>query len=559
MNPFLRSTYADAIAHLAERYGEREALLFAGRHYSFADIKRESDQAAARLAALDLPLGSKVAIWMTNRPEFIWYWFGAAQLGLVAVLLNTRLRRTELSYQIAQSDSAVIIVPGRPSFRDFLGELVQICPELATRSAGQLNSAQFPALRVAIACDPPPATWPGVLDWSQSYSRLLGSKPATDANAPATILYSSGTTALPKGAMLSHCFWRKAHDAGGRLDLSQNDCLYLSVPLFGVMGSLGGILTLWSRGGRVVLAERFDADACVEALIAERCTVLHLLPAMIDVLAAHSRYKEVVNMGVLRTGVALTNNPAALLRIAEELLIRGVVTSYGMTELTGPATRSRWDEPLETRIETQGTPLPDVSIRVVDPDTGLDVPVGSEGEIWIGGYSVMIGYYNKPEETLRSITPDGYLKSGDLGVLNADGTLKFLRRLKDGYKHKGFNVSIPEVEAVASKYPNLAAVAVVGVPDQLYGEIGVAFVVPRVEGALETDLLVEYMSQRLASYKVPSHIFAVAALPVTGGTEKIQKFKLRKLAMKFLANAGAAGNERRSAGTVPTASNKSDP
>ncbi len=303
------------------------------------------------------------------------------------------------------------------------------------------------------------------------------------------------------------------------------------------MGSLGGILTMWSHGARVVLAERFNVDDCVEALIAERCTALHLLPVMIDTLVAHSRYKEVVDMGALRTGVALTNNPAALRRIAEELRIRGAVTSYGMTELSGPVTRSRWDEPLEIRVETQGAPLPDVSIRIVDPDTGQDMPAGSEGEIWIGGYCVMLGYYNKSEETQRNITTDGYLKSGDLGILNADGTLKFLRRLKDGYKHKGFNVSTPEIEAVVSKHRDVAAVAVVGVPDQLYGEIGIAFVVLRMDSVLSTNLLIEYMSERLASYKIPSHVFAVDALPVTAGTEKIQKFKLRELAMEFLVNA----------------------
>jgi acyl-CoA synthetase (AMP-forming)/AMP-acid ligase II len=559
VNPFQTSTYADAINFLAEQYGDREALLFAGRRYSFADIKRESDRAAARWASLGLPSGSKVAIWMTNRPEFIWYWFGAAQSGLVAVILNTRLRHDEFSYQLAQSDSTAIVVPGRPAFRDFLGELVQACPELASRCPGQLNSAQFPVLRAAIVCDCPSVTLPGVLDWSEPHSPALDSMPVTDVNTPSMILYSSGTTALPKGAMLSHCVWRKAYDAGARLGLSQADCLYLNVPLFGVMGSVGGILTMWSHGGRVVLAERFDVDDCVEALITERCTVIHLLPAMIDKLGAHPRYKEVVETGALRTSLALTNDQGALRRIAEELQIRGVVAGYGMTELTGAAARPQWDEPIETRIGTLGTPLPDVLIRIVDPDTGQDVPVGSSGEIWIGGYCVMLGYYNQPEETQRCITPDGYFRTGDLGVRNIDGTLRFLRRLKDGYKHKGFNVSPPEVEAVASKHPDVAAVAVIGVPDQLNGEIGVAFVVPRTDRALEIDSFVKYMSQRLASYKIPSHVIIMDTLPLTAGTEKIQKFKLRELASEYLASVQSAGDLNSLVDKISTPSNERQP
>lgn len=542
MNPFETATFADAIAQLGERYGDREALVFAGRRYSFADVRRESDRAAARFASLGLPGGAKVAIWMSNRPEFIWYWFGAAQLGLVAVLLNTRLRKDEFAYQIAQSDSAVVVVPGRPGFRDFLADLVDTCPELLSRPAGQLNSPRFPMLHGVIACDPPSQAAPGVVDWSAPSKETLRSLPPTDSNAPSMILYSSGTTALPKGAMLSHCLWQKAHDAGTRLDLGPADCLYLSIPLFGVMGSLGGILTMWSHGARVVLAERFDVDGCINALVAEPCTALHLLPAMIDPLLSHPRYGEVLGLGALRTGVALTNNPVALRRIDRDLRIKGVVTSYGMTELTGPVTRTRWDDPSDIRFETQGAALPGISIRIADPESGRTMPPGEEGEIQVAGYCLMLGYYNKPEETRRSITADGYLKSGDLGVLNADATLKFLRRLKDGYKHKGFNVSTPEVEAVVSKHPDVAAVAVIGIPDQLYGEIGVAFVVPQFGRAPTADQLVEYLRPRLASYKIPSRVFIVDALPVTSGTEKVQKFKLRVLAEKLLATNAVAGN-----------------
>lgn len=532
MNPFKGKTYDEALNYLVQRYNEREALQFEGRRYSFADIKRLSDQAAARLAALGLPRGSKIAIWMPNRPDFIWYWFGAVQAGLVAVFLNTRLRRDEFVYQIAQSDSAVVIVPGRPAFRDFLGELVESCPELATRPVGQLGSQQFPSLRAVVVCDPIARQLPGVLDWSEPHS-LLVPHAGTDPDAPALIAYSSGTTALPKGAMLSHCIWRKAYDGGAFLGLSGVDCLYLCVPLFGVLGSLNGILTFWSYGARIILDERFDVDVCLNSLIQEKCTAVHLLPAMIDALIAHPRFIAADLKG-LRTGVVLSSDPAVLRRAAEELGVRGIVTGFGLTETTGLVTRCRWDQPLEDRLASQGRPLPDCLIRVVDPETGKDLPAGSEGEIWVGGYSVMLGYYNKPEETARTITVDGWLRSGDLGVLYADGSLKFLRRIKDGYKHKGFNVSTPEVERVAAQYPGIAAVAVVGIPDQRHGEVGAAFIIPRKDAEFSTASFLAFLAERLASFKIPAHVFPVDAFPVTGGTEKIQKFELRDKALRLL-------------------------
>jgi fatty-acyl-CoA synthase len=532
MNPFVDKTYGEALAYLAENYGEREALRFEGRRYSFADIKRQTDQAAARLAALGLPRGSKVAIWMPNRPEFMWYWFGAVQAGLVAVFLNTRLRRDEFVYQIAQSDSVVVIVPGRPAFRDFLGELVECCPELTTRLTGQLDSRQFPSLRAVVVCDPVAQQMPGVLDWSGATS-LPAPQAGDDPNVPALIAYSSGTTALPKGVMLSHCIWRKAYDGGTFLGLSNADCLYLCVPLFGVLGSLNGILTFWSHGARIILNERFDVDVCLTTLVDERCTAIHLLPAMINALIAHPAFTA-ADLGSLRTGVVLSSDPVVLRRAALELGVRGVVTGFGLTETTGLVTRCHWDQPLEDRLASQGRPLPDCHIRVVDPGTGVDLPHGSEGEIWVGGYSIMLGYYNKPEETARTVTGDGWLRSGDLGILDADGTLKFLRRIKDGYKHKGFNVSTPEVERVAAEYPGIAAVAVVGIPDPRNGELGVAFVIPRKSTEFSSDAFLAFLGERLASFKIPAHVFTVDAFPVTGGTEKIQKFELRNMALRLL-------------------------
>jgi acyl-CoA synthetase (AMP-forming)/AMP-acid ligase II len=437
------------------------------------------------------------------------------------VILNTRLKPEEFVYQIAQSDSRAVVVPGPGAFRDFLGELAQV------------PRARLPHLRHVIALDPAGPDRPEALDWTALPADVAMPAVETDPGKPGLIAYSSGTTAQPKGAVLSHCIWRKAYDGGTYLDLGPDDRLFLSVPLFGVLGCLNGLLTFWAHGASIVLAERFEASACLRALRDLRCTMMHLLPSMLERLTAHPEF-DPGTFPQLRGGVILSSNPAVMERATRALDAPGFITGYGLTESTGLVARCRWDHPLSVRTACQGWPLPDCHLRVVDPDTGRDRPVGEPGEIWIGGYSVMLGYYNKPEETARAITPDGWLRSGDLGYLRPDGAIVFLRRLKDGYKHKGFNVSTPEVEAALLEHPDVAAAAVVGVPDPDAGEVGIAYVVPGDGRTLDAAELLRFLGERLASFKVPAHLFAVDAFPLTSGTGKVQKFKLREDAIERL-------------------------
>jgi acyl-CoA synthetase (AMP-forming)/AMP-acid ligase II len=529
MNPFVGKTYAESISYIAERHGGRTALIFEGRRHTFADIKREANAASRKLAALGLQPGDTIALWCTNRPEFAWVWLGASQMGLVTVILNTRLKREEFVYQIAQSDSRAVVAPGPGAFRDFLGELADVPPD------------RFPRLRHVIALDSPGPGRPDAVDWTALPDD--GPLPAmeTDPGKPALIAYSSGTTAQPKGAVLSHCIWRKAYDGGTYLDLGPDERLFLSVPLFGVLGCLNGLLTFWAHGASIVLEQRFEADSCLRALCDLRCTMMHLLPSMLDRLSVHPDFDPTA-FPQLRGGVILSSDPAVMERATRELDAPGFITGYGLTESTGLVARCRWDQPLAVRTACQGWPLPDCHLRIVEPESGQDMPAGEPGEIWIGGYSVMLGYYNKPEETARAITPDGWLRSGDMGYLREDGAVVFLRRLKDGYKHKGFNVSTPEVEAAIQEHPGVAAAAVVGVPDPQAGEIGVAYIVAAEDSDLdEADVLV-FLKDRLSSFKLPVHVFVVESFPLTSGTGKVQKFKLREDAIgRLRREAPAAG------------------
>lgn len=529
-NPYIGLTYAESISYLAETYGDKPALTFQGRTYTFCDLKHEADLASARIAALGVKPGETIGIWVPNRPEFPSIWFGAAQMGVIPVIINTRLRQAEYEYQIRQSKSNVLFVPGDGAFRDFVGELLVSQPAIR---AGDMPSEQFPDLRKVVVLDPVSEDFQNTVAWDSLGEDLP--VPAFNANPDTAglIAYSSGTTSLPKGAMLSHCIWRKAFDGSQYLKLTADDSLYLAVPLFGVLGCLNGLLMFWGRGCHIHLREKFDEADFIRSISKEKCTFTHLLPTMIERIARHPEYKK-EKFGSLKGGVILSSQREHFMRATEVLGAEGFTSGYGLTESTGLVSRCYLDDPLQDRLNHQGWPLPDCPIRIVDPETQKEVPVGEEGEILIGGYSVMLGYFDKPEETAACITKDGWLRSGDLGRLNANGSLKFLRRVKDGYKHKGFNVSTTEVEAAIMKFPGVRAAAVVGVPDLEFGETGIAYVIPDSDMSLDTEQLLRYLATELASFKVPSAAFSVNEFPLTGGTDKVQKFKLRALAMSKL-------------------------
>ena len=357
--------------------------------------------------------------------------------------------------------------------------------------------------------------------------------------AASLIAYSSGTTALPKGAMLNHSVFRKAYDHGERFNQTAEDRLYLCVPMFGIMSSINGVLTFWSRGSGVILDDHFDAQRTLRNLQDRHCTAVYVLPLMIDKMLEHPDFRK-YDLSRLRTGIVLTIDPVVFRKAANELGMKEVFTSYGMTETSSAATRSYWHEPLEDRINAHGKVLPDIEVRVADPDTNVVLPRGEEGEIQVRGYNVTLGYYNKPEETRRAFAEGGWFKTGDLGIHRADDTIKFLRRVKDGYKHNGFNVATAEVEVSLAKHPAIEAVSVTDLPHPRFGAVGAAFVIRKRGANAGEQEIIEFARAQLASFKVPAHVFFVAEFPLTAGTGKIQKFKLREMALNALAQEKVA-------------------
>lgn len=533
MNDFAGKTYAQSLALLAQRFGTREALVFEGQRYSFADLRDQADRASARFVELGLKRGDKVALWMSNCPEYLWCWLGASQIGLVTVMLNTRLRADEVAYQIRQSDSRAIVVPAHSDARDFLGDLTALCPELARGLPGALRCAGLPELRWVLTIGASDR-YSGVVAWSPPRSVAADLPYEQDPDAPAMIAYSSGTTALPKGVMLKHHVWRKAADHGDRFGQTADDRLYLCVPLFGIFANVNGVMTYWTRGSSVVLAERFEAGLALRTIRDERCTSMHLLPAMVQQMLAHPDRAR-LDISSLRTGIVISMDTDIIRAAATELGMRDLVTSYGLTETSSAVTRTSFRDPLDVRLATHGKPFPDIELRIADPQTNATLTDGETGEIQVRGYCLMAGYYKMSDATAAAFSADGWYKTGDLGCILSDGNLRFTARLKDVFKHKGFNVSAAEVEEAVAKHPAVASAAVLGLPHPSHGEVGAAFVTLQRGQSLTQDDLIAFVRPRLASYKVPAHVFVVDELPVTGGTGKVQKHRLREMALMRLA------------------------
>ena len=534
MNPFRDMTYSQSIAYIADKFRNREAVVFRGQRFSYADIKREIDSASARYASLGLKPGDKVAILLPNRPEFIWCWLGASQMGLVAVMINTRLRQDELSYQLAQSDTRAVVIPGEGAFRDFLDELSVLAPAIRDGVPGELGSETLPALSYVLVVDDFDSQYKGALAWSKlAENNPLMPEMETNPETASLISYSSGTTALPKGAMISHCVWRKAYDIGDRVDMTVDDCLYMAIPMFGSMAILNGVLPYLARGAKLVIGEQFDADTCLAAIEKEKVTALHLLPPTVKQMIECPNFDK-YDRSSLKISYTLSIDPDILNTVADVIGIPGVMTGYGLTETTTVATRNRWDDPREIRHTTQGWALPDVEIKVVDPETLDELPVNEPGELWVRGYCVMLGYYKKPKETEAAIRPDGWFRTGDMGKMDSSGRVQFLGRLGDGYKSRGFNVSPEEVEFAINQHPSVYAAAVIGVPDPVAEKIGAAFIIKRKDSALDEQTLLDFLKPKLSGYKMPKYVFFVDELPLTPGTGKVQKFKLREMAADLL-------------------------
>jgi fatty-acyl-CoA synthase len=524
-------TIPQVLDRTVERFGEHDALVFPrlGLRLNYRQFAAEVDRAARGLLALGIRRGEHVAIWATNVPEWVVLQFAAARMGAVLVNINPAYRAHELRYVLKQSDSVALVLVDRFKTSDYFAMLAEVCPKI--------GAGEFPKLRhvVAIKGETPA----GAISWQQMLAG--GDSISPDAVRAAAnelrpdnavnIQYTSGTTGFPKAATLSHRnLLLNVFYSGACQNLSEQDRICIPVPFYHCFGCVLGTLMAAAYGAAMVVPnESFDPVATLDAIEKERCTSLYGVPTMF-IAQLHDPSLAKRDLKSLRTGImAGSPCPIETMRAVTGVMgCREVTIGYGQTEASPIITQTRFDDPLELRVETVGQPLPGVEVKVVDPGSGQALPDNQQGELCARGHVVMIGYYNNPEATAEAIDPDGWLHTGDLAMRLPNGYYKITGRIKDMVIRGGENIYPREIEEFLFTHPAVEQAAVVGVPDQKYGEELCAWIKLKPGGNATEDEIRCFCRAELAHYKVPRYVKFVDGYPQTV-TGKIQKFKIREL------------------------------
>lgn len=523
------ATIAGLLEHAAAAWPDREAVVFPSLwRATYGGLRDEATQAARSLAALGVRAGDHVGILMPNCPDFVVTFFGAQLLGAVVVPINTRFRARELGFVVADADLDVLVTTDLVDEHvDHGARVAESLPGLAgAGDPADLRLEGFPRLRSVVLLGR--GTRPGMVTHDEFRAQAGAAegpaRPDPNPDDPALILYTSGTTANPKGCIITHDSvigpWRAA---ARRLGIGGDDRMWDPLPLFH-LSCLGPLLFMADAGGTLVTSTHFDPPAALADIAAERITWLYsIFPTITMALVTHPSFPDLDTSGIRGT---LNSAPPDTMRVIQRAFPHtpNYGGHFGLTEASGAVTCHRVDAPAEERIETHGAALAGLEVRAIDPESGRDVPPGEPGELLVRGRGLMAGYYGDPDATAEAIR-DGWLHTGDLGTISADGMVTFRSRLKDMLKVGGENVSPAEIESHLSTHPSVKLAQVVGAPDTRLGEAVAAFVEVVPGATLTADEVIAHCEGAIASFKVPRHVRFVEDWPMSA--TKIQKFRLR--------------------------------
>jgi fatty-acyl-CoA synthase len=543
--PLLGTTIGDLLDRTIAEYPANEALVvpFQGVRWTYRELGERVDRLARALMAYGVVKGDRVGIWSTNRAEWTLVQFATSKIGAILVNINPAYRAAELEYALNQSGCRLLVMTDRFKTSDYNAVIESIAPELAHTAPGaiRLHLARLPHLEMIVTLGiarPGMVTFADVLARAAEVSTtaLAERQSGLEFDDPINIQYTSGTTGFPKGATLSHHnIANNGYFVARLMHFSAADRLVIPVPLYHCFGMVMGNLGCVSHGATMIYpAEAFDPEATLAAVAAERATALYGVPTMFIAelgLDGFARY----DLASLRTGI-MAGAPCpieVMKRVQTEMNMREVAIAYGMTETSPVSTQTRIGAPLEKQVSTVGQAHPHVEIRIVDPETGRTLPRGQLGEFCTRGYSVMLGYWNNPEATAKSIDASGWMHTGDLAVMDAEGYVNIAGRIKDMIIRGGENVYPREIEEFLYRHPGVQEVQVIGVPDPKFGEELMAWVQLKPGHAVTEEDLKAFCRGQIAHYKVPRYVRFVDGFPMTV-TGKIQKFKMREESIALL-------------------------
>ena len=519
--PFRDFTVGQLLTHLAQALPDHEALVYHQHNlrWTFSALEQEARLVARGLIAAGVGHGDRVAVWATNVPEWIVLQFALAKAGAILVTVNTSLRAREIEYLLRQSETSTLVTIAGFKGVDYLAEF---------RESG----AKVPrVIFIGESCpaDAMPYAQLRELAAAVSDADLDAREAAVGVDDVINMQYTSGTTGFPKGVMLSsRNIVNNGYWIGEGLGYTPADRLCLCVPLFHCFGCVLGVLAAFTHGACLCPIEFFEPVGALETIDRERCTAVYGVPTMFLAELEHPDFGR-FSTASLRTGImagALCPEPL-MRRVIDEMHLPELTIVYGLTETSPGLTQTSRDADLVERTQTVGRVLPEVELRIVDPQTGATAATGADGELWAKGYAVMKGYYEMPDATAAAITPDGWLKSGDQASIDESGRVRITGRIKDIIIRGGENIAPKEVEDVLRGHPAIADASVYAVASEFFGEDVGASLRLRPGTTVEAGEVQAYCRERLARFKAPRFIRIVDSFPLTA-SGKIQKFRLRE-------------------------------